>query len=267
MGNFLQFLANFKEANMETQSTNAAESFVSTGLEGSSEGTQTFEAKINSLVSQMTKDESGKWSLPDIEMSEAEKFAVNAERRRRDTESALSKTRLQLKANEKVANKLKSKVGSLLKPVLSEEVKAELENLKYTDPETWHVRMTELEQNVTATLDEEYSNLTSEASQQALIERRKELLDEYNRNNPNAKITDSVVQNELPPKLVKSLEDGSIAFEDFIVKANKFLTTSKKLGGIVAEETPNLNMGTGGSRPSFDSMQKSEQKSYRETVF
>lgn len=240
------------------------ESSVQNGSDG---GEMTFDQQVSSIVSQMTVDEKGNYQMPDIEMSEPLKFAANAERRRRSTESALSKTRLQLKAKEHVNTKLVDKVSSLIKPKVTEEQLAELEDLKFTDPDEWHRKLSAFEKGATSTLNDEMANISSEASQQAIQEMVDNKMAEYNTQNPDAQITQEVLDNELPPAYMRQLSNGDISFDDFLVKANKFLKTPKKVGGKNATDMPNLGEAGGGATPAASAVQGQAEKTYENTIF
>ena len=110
------------------------------------EVTETFEDKVNGVVSQMVQGEDGLWKLPSgVEADEAVVYAAKLEKRRRDNESQLGKTKHAVKATEVVANELRSKVQSFMADNLTSAQRGDLEELKYSDPESWRSMMNEIE--------------------------------------------------------------------------------------------------------------------------
>jgi len=244
---------------MATQNTEAV------GSE-STETTPTFEQQVNTITSKMTRDDKGNWQLPEGEHSEAVQYAANVERRRRDTESALGKTRSQLKAQETIATKLTQKVVGSSKLALTSDQKEELDDLKYSDPEAWHKKLVELETSASTTLNEEISTWNTEASQQAEIEARQSTLNEFNLTH-STQITDEVIINDVPPRITKKLESGKITFSQYLDEVHTYITKPKKVGGTPAKDTPNLGNSGGGSSPTDEASAKRGLPSYADTVF
>ena len=104
-----------------------------------------FEQQVNSLVSTMTLDDQGKYRLPEGDYSEALKFSANAERRRRDTESSRSKQENELKVQKALVNSLQDELASSPQYLVPDDVRSELESLKYSDPDAYRLKMNELE--------------------------------------------------------------------------------------------------------------------------
>lgn len=124
---------------------------------------------------------------------------------------------------------LKAKTAALEKHLASAsfqlppEVEQELEQLKYTDPEAWRQRLNAIENKRAKDLD-------AEISKQVEVERRTQLLAEYNAANPDHKIDDYVAENVLPRGMVSKLERGEVSFESFLKEASNFLKNIVKHG-------------------------------------
>lgn len=124
---------------------------------------------------------------------------------------------------------LKAKTAALEKHLASAsfklppEVEQELEQLKYTDPEAWRQRINAIENKRAKDLD-------AEISKQVEVERRTQLLAEYNAANPDHKIDDYVAENVLPRGMVSKLERGEVSFESFLKEASNFLKNIVKHG-------------------------------------
>lgn len=226
----------------------------------------TFEQEVNEIVSKMTQDEKGNYQLPEGQFTEAARYAANAERRRRTTESTLSKTRLQLKAQETVADKLKERIVERLRPQVSKAELAALEELKYADPEEWRRQVNTLEQQATTTLQTELGTISSEASQQAELGARLDLLAEFNKT-AQIPLTDDVVKFDVPPRISKKLEEGKISFEEFLHEAHDYLVSPKRVGGTDVTGITNLGAVGGGAQPSMDAFKRDTTESYSNTVF
>lgn len=229
--------------------------------------TQTFEQQVNSVVSKMTQDDKGLWQLPaDVEVDESIAYAAKLEKRRRDTESALGKTRQQLKAEETMRKTLEQRVAERVQIDMSPEEREELDSLKYDDPDKWRTKMNELEQKATTSLREELNTLSSEASQQAEIVRRAQVLEEFN-SRSDVEINDEVLANDIPPRITAKLERGEITFEEFLEESAKFLTTPKVVKDVKPDAHPNLGAAGGGDNPAADAVAQEANTSYKNEVF
>lgn len=228
----------------------------------------TFEQKVSSVVKQMKQSDTGVWEFPDeVEADESVKYAATLEKRRRDTESALGKTRQQLKTEAALRETLEKRAAEQVQMQLTPAEAEELDTLKYDDPEAWRKRVNELERKATDSFQEELSNTRSTVSQQAEIERRAQVLSEFNESHSDAPITDEALVNDIPPRISKKLEDGKITFEEFLQESYKFLAAPKKVVAQKAEKQPNLgNIGGSGS-PTDEALALQNVDDYKNTVF
>jgi len=247
---------------------NAAAQGSETNNSETAENTQSFSGQVNSVVKQMTQDDKGIWQMPDgLEVDESVAYAAKLEKRRRDTESALGKTRQQLKAEETMRKTLEQRVAERVQIDILPEEQEKLDSLKYDDPDKWRVEMNKLEQKATTTLREELSGISSEASQQAELERRAQVLEQFNAEHPDVQINDEVLANDIPPRIAKKLENGEVTFEEFLQDSYKFLATPKKVKDDKLEAQPNLSAAGGGSNPAADAVEKSVVNSYQNEVY
>lgn len=230
-------------------------------------GPVTFEQQVNNVVKQLSQGEDGNWSLPeDIQASEEVRYAAMLEKRRRDTESALGKTRQQLKAEETMRKTLEQRVAAQVQIDLTPEEAETLDYLKDTDIDAWRKKMNDLEQKATTRVREELATLSSEASQQAEKARRVQVLEEFNRA-AQVPITDEVLENDIPPRIVKRLEDGLVTFEEFLTEAEAFLTKPRVVSKQQLEPTPNLGRAGGGSDASAAARAMQAADDYSNTIF
>lgn len=232
-----------------------------------SDATPKFAEQVNTIVKQMTKDEKGNWKVPDGEYSEELRYAVNAERRRRDAESAFGKSHSKLKAQDTLIQNLTKQAASNVHANLTQEQKTELEELKFSAPEAWRNKLNELEQSAMSALQEDLGKMTSEATQQAEIEARKLILSDFRDQHPEVEITDEVIANDIPPRITKRLTDGLISFEEFLTEAYNFLTSPKSIKKDDVKKEPSLSKAGGSSTPDQSSIDKDTETNYKDVIF
>lgn len=155
-----------------------------------------------------------------VEPEPQEPTDINAQYK--ELQAAYTKARQELAATKAKATALEKHIASA-SIELPEDVKAELEQLKYTDPETWRQRVNAIE-------NQRAKDLDTEISKQVEIQRRVELLAEYNQANPQYQINDYVAENVLPRGMVNKLERGEVSFESFLKEASNFLKNTVRHG-------------------------------------
>lgn len=228
---------------------------------------KTFEQEVNSVARQLTQGEDGLWQLPEgIQADDAVIYAAKLEKRRRDTESALGKTRLQLKAEETMRKELEQRVAAQVKVDMTPEDSELLDHLQDTDINAWRHKMNELEQKATTKLREELDGISLTASQQAELERRAQVLAEFN-STATTPLTDEMLDNDIPPRIIKKLETGKVSFEEFLAEAHAYIVAPKKVASPKLDAQPNLGKAGGGSEPSHTSQALGDLAEYRNTIF
>ena len=175
-------------------------------------------------------------AVPSIE--ELQRQVESLSKAVKDTQSAYTKSRQQIKALE-LENKL-IKEGRFNLP---DERKQELEQLKYENPEKWRQEINKLEAQWQKQIKDEVSKASLEEARKAKIEL---LQTRY----PH--ITEDVLLNDVPPRLVKKLQaaDGD-DFEKVIKKIDEYLGKGKVISPSNPDTLgqPNLNKIAGGSKP------------------
>lgn len=188
-----------------------------------------------------------------------------AEKRRRDTQAAYTRGQQELKMLKAEREALEKQIGTLNLTVKQDE---ELEDLKFKDPDAWRQRINELEQEAVAARQQVISQATAEARAQAELERRAQVLQEFNAEHPELQITDEVIANDIPPRITNKLERGEVTFEEFLEEAKSYLDTPKK---VVGGETPpsEPDLGKVGGRDTASSQAVSEDivASYQNEVY
>lgn len=238
------------------------------GTSDNADTPKTFEAKVNELVSQATFADDGTMQLPEgVEADEAVLYAAKLEKQRRDTQASYTRAQQERKRLEAENAKLAEHWQQDAIKTLSATDRADLEELKATDPEAWRERMNQLEQEQIQKFNERRNTISQEASQLTELELREQQLEEFNQANPDFQITDDVIDNDIPPRLTKQLEKGEISFTEFLEKAKKFVTTPKKVVGQQAPGEPNLGQVPGGHKPSEGARQQQMSNDYNNEIF
>ena len=227
----------------------------------------TFPQQVNAVAKTLTQDEKGVWVKPEGEVDETVLFAATLEARRRNTESALGKTKNALQTETGMRKKLEQRVTQQVQLNLTPERADELNMLKHEDPDSWRIEMDTLEETARSALREELNTDTQAVSQEVEVARRVDVLASHNELHPDAQVTDEALANDIPPRITKKLEDGNITFEEFLIEASTYLAKPKVVGGEKPGTVVNIGKAGGGSAVSDDAIGSQEQVDYSNTVF
>ena len=175
---------------------------------------------------------------------------IDYEKRFKDTQAAFTKSQQALREKEARLKALEKLTQPSLE--LDEATKTELDTLKYEDPDAWRKRVNQLEFEATKKYQETVNEAGKLAAQQAELERRSQVLAEFNKSHPDIAITDEVIQYDVPPRITKQLEDGKVTFEDFLTNVADYLKAPKVIGdgNAVPPAQPDLSKVGGDSNPS-----------------
>jgi hypothetical protein len=236
----------------------------------STEEVKAFETAVSNAVKEMKRGKDGKYVLPKG-LSPEVKHAAILEKRRRDTQSEFTKIAQAKKALEVENNALKKKAVGSVKIELTAEQAEELDDLKFSDPEAWRKKMNKYEREAHAKqekeLEEEIAKVSSDALAKDELERRKEVLIEFNREHPDFQLDDEVIQNDIPPRITKRLETGEISFEAFLNEVYEYTKTGKTVYQEKTRNQPNLSKVGGGSKPDKHAEKEDIILSYNKEVF
>lgn len=229
-----------------------------------------FEQSVSEAVKNIKRGDDGKYILPDT-LSPEVKFAAIAEQRRRDTQAEYTKISQSKKALEVENSALKKKAIGNIKITLTEDQQEELDDLKFSDPEAWRVKVNKYEQEAlikySQELDTEITQISSEELKQSELERRKDVLKEFNQANPDFQLNDTIFENDIPPRITKKLETGKISFEDFLHEAYSYLKTGKVIKRDTLPNDPNLSKMGGGDKPDTHGEKEDIILSYNKEIF
>lgn len=215
---------------------------------------------LNSLYSRAVgEDGQIKWeNLGDDAKNPNVQAAIIAEKRRRDTQAAYTKTNQAKIELEKKVEILSANPKPKIEDILTPEQSEMLEKLKFENPDEWYKKVRELEQNIEKEYQKQLDVTTSEVTLQSA-------LDTYNINNPETPIDIETLKLEVPPRLIQEVENGKIGYDEFIVQAGKFIYGEKKIKTETPPNIPNLDKKPGSNIPSDSKKQLSED--YEDTIF
>ena len=204
---------------------------------------------VNKTLKNIKVGDDGKFVYPDG-IDPMLKIAVANAKSFRDTQASYTKTRQELKALEAEKAALKSELEKLYHPTadLSEDEKLELEELKLTNPENWYKRMRALEDSSTKKIDEKLNEAKEKTLEQLAVEERQQALEEFNQNS-EVKLSQELLEMEVPKKYHQQLSAGEITWTEFLEKAAKFIGAPTTVKGTEVPTTTNMNSVSGGQTP------------------
>lgn len=229
----------------------------------------TFEEEVNEVVSKATVDEKGNLQLPDgLEAKPEVLYAAKLEKRHRDTQGSYTKSQQQIKLLQAENAKLAEQWEQDAMENLTAAEKSKLQELKVQDTDAYIKKVGEIKQEAKVKFDERRTNLSKEVNQLTELQTREILLEEYNNKHPDAQITDEVITNDVPPRIVKKLEKGEVTFEEFLIEANRYITTPKSIKkDEELENGPNLDKAGGSDTPSDKALSKKSSSDYSQEIF
>jgi len=233
--------------------------------------TPTTEQQVNTLVSAMTQGEDGKWSIPEDvtkDVPEAVVFAAKAERRYRDTQGSYTKSQQQLKELETINTELTDHVVKNATLHLSIEERDELDDLKTSNPEAWRAKLNEHETKAKEIQQETIDGFKKKGRAVSAGEARQQAYQEFT-SRTGITLSDQVIKTQLPASYAHDLAEGTLTFDDFLSKAEKFLTPGKVIKGAEGDTaaTTDLSDLPGGSQPSESAKTKDDNLSYANEVY
>jgi len=226
-----------------------------------------YEKEVNTAVNDMKLDDDGKWLVPDG-MTPETQFAVNAERRRRDTQNSYTKSQQSLKVEESRTRALTEQLEVNIRPNLTVEQAEELEDLKESNPDKWREKLNEYDAAAYGEHEKAMEDINSIATQTAEESRRDIVLTQFFKDNPELDLNDYVFENDLPPRITGKLSNGEISFEGFLEEAKEYLTKEKRIAiADPGKEEPNLNKSGGASKATDEAVNADSASTYEKEIF
>ena len=184
---------------------------------------------------------------------------VDYEKRFKDTQAFATKVAQEKADALRELQELKAELSVLketAKPSLTidEQTKSELEDLKYSDPDAWRVRVNELEQKANLEFNSKIDEAKKLSSQQLELQRRANVLAQFQTEHPDVEFTDELLHLDIPQRIVKELENGKVTYEEFLNNVYNYVKTPKVVGSITKTlEQPNLSKTGGDDTPTKNS--------------
>ena len=177
---------------------------------------------------------------------------------------SLENKRLQAE-NEALAQQL----NSITKPSI--EIPEEIDELKYSDPDAWRSEINKLEQEAAQKVASErreiLEQVKSEAAKSGELDRRKEVFAEFQASNPDLKIDDDVIANDVPPRISRKLENNEVTFEEYLEEVKNYLTAERIITKEPLVGDPSLGRVAGGSEPSLEAKISAASSSYANELY
>ena len=187
---------------------------------------------------------------------------IDWEKRFKDTQAAFTKSRQELAATK--AELLAAK--EMQQFTMPADVKARLDELKFSDPDAWRVEMNAFEQSKTAKFNEISANNTQAILSELNQEDRVQTLKEFNSLH-GVEITESLLQNEIPNRIHNELNSGAIDYATYLAKCVTYLNTPKVIAG--TQEVlgqPNIGKIGGGATPGEAASNMNIETAYKTMV-
>ena len=230
----------------------------------------TFADAVNDAVKDLVEQEDGSFALPeDGDYSPEMRYAVVSEKRRRDLQSTLGKSQHAKKTTDLENKALKEKLKGKVELKLTPEQATELNELKFSDPDAWREEMNKLESSASQEFNTELAEVNTEVTQESELERRQEVLDEFNASlSEDEQITQDVVSNDVPPRITNKLEAGEITFEEFLAEVKTYTSKGKVIQNEeLGTKQPDLSKSGGTSSANDATVEADIVESYKTELF
>ena len=187
---------------------------------------------------------------------------IDWEKRFKDTQAAFTKSRQELAATK--AELLAAK--EMQQFTMPADVKARLDELKFSDPDAWREELNAFEQSKTKKFEEAYTANTEAILSELNQADRVQTLQEFNSLH-GVEITESLLQNEIPNRIHNELNSGTIDYATYLAKCVEYMRTPKVIAG--TQEVlgqPNIGKIGGGATPGEAASNLNIETAYKSMV-
>ncbi|MGE4420530.1 MAG: hypothetical protein AB7D38_11980 [Sulfurimonas sp.] len=182
---------------------------------------------------------------------------VDFEKRFKDTQASFTKARQENAVLKAKVQKYEEMLTAT--PQLTAEQAAELEELKFSDPDKWYAKKKELENYAFSAIKTEVDGATEMA-------RRQQVFADFMQANPGVVINDDIIKYDIPRRITAKLDSGEITFEDFLTEAVNYLTAPKTVKTEKVTKQPDLSK-VGGDDTPLDTSGSQAEIPYKQTLF
>lgn len=207
--------------------------------------------------------------VPTTSTSKPESTEVDWEKRYKDTQKFVEERAIEAKRLQAEKDSLAKQLAEMTKPAI--EVPAEVDELKFSDPEKWRHEINKLEQQAldeaTTKQREVLDAASKEAADQAELDRRLRVLTDFTTNNPSLKIDEQVLANDVPPSISRKLENGEVSFEQYLEDVKAYLTSVRVPPKEEVMDDPNLSKVPGKETVSKEAIKGEAITSYANELY
>ena len=215
---------------------------------------QEIESKIAELLPQLDSADFKEDGIDPVLL-----FAAKTEKRRRDTQASYTRSQQELKKTQLLSQKMAETLESELVQVLPVAKIAELEELKHQDPDAWRQQLTALENSRRDEVRATLQTIEQEAGTKSELEQRVDQLAAFQQAYPDIVLSDEVIENDIPPRITKKLEQGKIGFAEFLEECRVYLAKGKVVDkGDTPTDIPDLGSASGSSSKPVGKPSKSQ---------
>ena len=207
----------------------------------------------------LQRTDDGKLTIVGDDLSPVEVALLETEKRRRGSQSAVTREKLRADRYELELNKVKEEIPKVQveEPIIDPA-------LKYSDPDEY-IRLT-LEAKQKDPYAEVFDTASQYAQQTVGEQTVQSVLIEHNQTHPDKPLTEEMLNMDLPPRLLNDMSEGKLSPQEFLAKAADILYRPKAVVNPDIPETPNLGDVPGSTTPTGQDS-TSDEVSYESAIF
>ncbi len=208
----------------------------------------------------LQRTDDGKLEIQGNDLSPVEMALLETEKRRRGSQAAVTREQNKASRFELELAQVKEKIPQM-------ETRAPIdESLKYSDPDEY------IRQSLEAKRSDPYEEVFDAASQYAQQTVGEQsvarVIEDYNQANPKTPLTEQMLDNDIPPRMLQELASGHVTPQDFLARAGAMLYGSGDSNGNQdIPVTPDLGNVGGTTTPTDDGSNDAMAANYAKAVF